>query len=377
MKILIVAEYYAPHIGGVETFFTHLAEGLAAHGVDVTVVTAHLPGTKVDEVLNGVTIHRVRLPQVGLRYWFTFFAAFSLWQRVASCDVVQTTTYNAALPAWLVARLRRKPVLITVHEIWGDLWFRAIRMNKLSAWLHWLFEQFVVRLPFDAYVGDSEYSCRSIRAIQGSRKRVQRIYLGIDYRFFDASNYDSVKEKEQLNLGSGFTYLYYGRTGWAKGVDSLLEAVPAIVRALPDAMCILLLSRDPIHPFRVIEQTIAQLGIERNVQLLDPSPRNEVPVILSAVDCVVVPSVSEGFGFTTAESCAMGKSVAVSKAGSLPEVAWGDVHFFEPRDPVGIARAVVEIARGQRAAVPQRRFEWDTTVAEYTTLYRTLMKRPA
>jgi len=373
MKILIVAEYYAPHIGGVETFFQHLAEGLAAKGVEVSVVTCRIPGTATDETLNGVRIHRVRLPQVGLRYWFTLFAVFPIWRRAAACDVIHTTTYNAAFPAWLVARLRGKKSIITVHEIWGDLWFRAIKINRLSAWLHWLFERFVVRLPFDAYVGDSDYSCESIRTIHGSRKHIQRVYLGIDYRFFNPSNYDSAKEKERLNLGTGFTYLYYGRTGWAKGVDSLIKAVPTITKAVSGARCVLLLSRDPIQPFRAVEETIKRLDIERNVILLDPLPRKQIPGMLSAVDCVVVPSVSEGFGFTTAESCAMGKPVAVSRAGSLPEVAWGDAHFFEPRDPADLARAVIEIAQGQHASIPPKRFEWETAVAEYEALYRRMM----
>jgi len=373
MKILIVAEYYAPHIGGVETFFRHLAEGLAARGVEVSVVTCCLPGTATDEVLNGVQIHRVRLPKFGLRYWFTLCAVFPLWRRVAVCDVVHTTTYNAAFPAWLAARLHGKKTVITVHEIWGDLWFRAIRMNKLSAWLHWLFERFVVRLPFDAYVGVSDSTRTAIGKIHGTGKRIVRIYHGIDYHLFDPSKHDGAKERERYHLGSGFRYLYFGRTGWAKGVTWLLEAIPAITKAVPDARCVLMLSRDPIQPFRAIEATIKRLGIEQNVLLMESLSRDLVPGMLRAVDCVVIPSVSEGFGFTTAESCAMGRPVAVSNAGSLPEVAWGDAHFFEPQDPEGIARAVIGIAQRKRVSIPPKRFEWDVAVDEYLALYRTLV----
>ncbi|MFH0829359.1 MAG: glycosyltransferase family 4 protein [Candidatus Kerfeldbacteria bacterium] len=377
MKILFVVEYYFPHIGGVETFFQHLAEGLAAKGIEVEIVTSCLPGTKMDEVLNGVAIHRIRLPRLGLRYWFTLCAVFPIWRRASSCDVIHTTTYNAAFPAWLAAKLLRKKVLITVHEIWGDLWFRAIRMNKLSAWLHWLFERFVVRLTFDAYVGVSDVTRSAIQAVHRSGKNIQRIYHGIDYQLFDPTMHDGAKERERLNLGSGFLYLYFGRTGWAKGIDSLLESVPEIAQAIPGSYCLLLLSRDPVQPFRAIEETIRRLGIGQKVKLIDPLPRNELPNLLSVVDCVVVPSISEGFGFTTAESCAMGKPVAVSRAGSLPEVASGDVHFFEPGDPKGIARAVIDIAKGQRALVPQKRFEWETAISAYEALYRKLLERPA
>lgn len=375
MKILIVAEYYAPHIGGVETFFQHLAEGLAADGIEVTVATARLPGTIQHETLNGVHIRRIRVPRIGLRYWFTFFAAFSLWRLVSRFDLVHTTTYNAAFPAWIVTRLRRKKIVITVHEIWGSLWFRAIRMNRVTAALHWLFEQFIIRLGFDVYVGVSEYTKHAIEKIHGTSKNVKRIYHGIDTKMFDPLIHDGAPLKAQLKLDATFSYLYYGRTGWAKGIDTLLEAVPQIVKEVPDSHCILLLSRDPIQPFRAVEATIERLGIERNVQLLEPLPRKQLPDILSAVDSVVIPSVSEGFGFTTVESCAMGKPVAVSSAGSLPEVAWGDVHFFEPRDPEGLARAVIAIAKGEHASVPPKRFEWTTAITAYETLYQTLLQK--
>ncbi len=373
MKILIVAEYYAPHIGGVETFFQHLAEGLAADGIEVTVATSWLPGTKRNEVLNGVRIKRLRLPQFGLRYWFTFCAAVPLWRLVPRFDLVHTTTYNAALPAWIVSRLRRKKVVITVHEIWGSLWFRTIRMNRLSAALHWLFEQLIIRLGFDAYVGVSEYTRNAIKAIHGTSKNVSRIYHGIDTQLFNPLVHDGASIKAKLKLGATFSYLYFGRTGWAKGVDTLLEAVPLICKEIPDSTCVLLLSRDPIQPYRAIQATIARLGIERNVQLIEPLPREQLPDILSAVDCVVIPSVSEGFGFTTVESCTMGKPVAVSRAGSLPEVAWGDVHFFEPQSSEDIARAVIAIARGQHASVPPKRFEWTTAITAYEALYQTLV----
>ena len=74
MKILIVTEYYWPHIGGVEIVFKNLAEGLIKRGHEVKVVTAQVPDTKAQENLNGVEIHRVKVPKFAARYFFTLLS---------------------------------------------------------------------------------------------------------------------------------------------------------------------------------------------------------------------------------------------------------------------------------------------------------------
>src|SRR4051812_17557424 len=109
MRILFVLENYRPHIGGVETVFRHLCEGLAAKGHDVTVLTRRIPGTRKEEKLDGVKV--VRIACMDSRYLFTF-SAFPIVRRYAkNADIIHTTTFNAAPPAWLGSSGR--PVLIT------------------------------------------------------------------------------------------------------------------------------------------------------------------------------------------------------------------------------------------------------------------------
>ena len=74
MRVLFVLENYFPFVGGAETLFQHVCEGLAEKGHTVTVVTSSQPGAPAFEVLNSVTIHRVKCPHRGSRYWFTFLA---------------------------------------------------------------------------------------------------------------------------------------------------------------------------------------------------------------------------------------------------------------------------------------------------------------
>ena len=131
MKILFILEHYYPYTGGSESLFKYLAEGLSKKGNKVTVITSRFnKKIKREEVINGVTIRRIPLAN---RYLFTVFSIPFLIKEALKSDVIHTTTYNAALPAFCVAKLARKKIYITFHEVWGKLWFKLPLISKFFA----------------------------------------------------------------------------------------------------------------------------------------------------------------------------------------------------------------------------------------------------
>ena len=119
MRILLVLEYFWPQVGGVETLFLELAQGLVQRGHSVVVLTTRLTGTPAFERHEGIEIHRIGNPDRPSRYRFTLAATPLACRLARQADLVHTTTYNAALPAWIAARWTRRPVAITVHELIG------------------------------------------------------------------------------------------------------------------------------------------------------------------------------------------------------------------------------------------------------------------
>src|SRR4029079_13231138 len=95
LRILFILEYFPPHVGGVETLFENLTAALARDGHRVTVITLHLPGTRVRERRNGVEILRVRTPQRARRYLFTLMSLPVVIRHAVRADILHTTTYNA------------------------------------------------------------------------------------------------------------------------------------------------------------------------------------------------------------------------------------------------------------------------------------------
>ncbi len=371
MKILFVVEYYYPHVGGGETLYQTVAEGLASKGCEVAVVTTGLPEVKKEEILNGVKLYRIPTPKIfGRHYWFTFFSLPKILRLARDYDLIHTTTYNAALPAWLAAKLRRKRVVITVLQAWGALWKTYQGMSWLSARLHQLFERFVIRLPFDDYICISEHTKNSVMAMGLDAEKLKLVYCGVDYDLFSPAKYDHQAAKKELGLSDRFVYLFYGRPGISKGVEYLMEAVPAISRKMPNSKLLLILASDPKDRYEYIMRLMEKLRVSDSVILKSQLSRDELVRHIAASDCVVVPSLTEGFGLVAAEACAMNKPVVCSRAGALPEVVSGKYVLVDPKNPEQIAEGIERIHKDGVKETERKYFYWEECIDKYLRIYR-------
>ncbi len=370
MNMLFVLENYIPHIGGVEVVFKNLSEGLAKIGHDVSVVTHRLKGTKRFEVINGVNVYRVDC--FHSRYWFTFLAVPKVFSLAKKADVIHTTTFNGAPPAWLVSKILGKKCVITVHEVWVNKWDKLTEMKGANAMAHNFLEKMIYTLRFDKYVCVSESTRKQLieAGVNAFKSRV--VYNGVDYGFWKPSRYDGQAVREKLGIEEGFVYLFYGRAGVSKGLKYLLMAVPLISKGIPNSKLLAIVSKDPAYRKQYIEmmRMIKRLGIKNNVIVHEPVGYKELPNYVRAADCVVVPSLSEGFGFTAAESCAMGKTVVASNTTSLPEVVSGRYVLVKPRSVSGIAKGVEMAFNGNVMKSRLKKFGLEENIQGYLDVYK-------
>jgi glycosyltransferase involved in cell wall biosynthesis len=373
MRVLFTLEYYVPHIGGAEVLFKNLCERLAAKGHDVTVVTLRLPGTQAFEVINGVKVYRVKVPHGRARYWFTFLSVPKVFRLAKQADLIHTTTYNGAFAAWLSSKLRNKRCIITVLEILSSQWKDLAGMGWLVAKLHQFLERLIIALPFDKYISISQYTANCLETLGVDQRKTAVIYNGIDYDLFDPKKADGRAVRQKLNLSNEFIYMYYGRPGITKGVEYLIRAVPLISERIPESRLVMLLGKEPSARYENIKKMMKNLSIEDKIILLDPVPRSELPSYIAASDCVVVPSLSEGFGFSAAEACAIGKPVVASNVASLPEVVSGKHILVEPKNPENIARGVEDIYNNRVKDSDRKTFSWNECVDRYLRVYNELV----
>ncbi len=371
MNILFVLENYHPHIGGVEIVFKTLCEGLARSGHDITVVTHRPKGAKKKETLNRVRIHRIDCMEN--RYLFTLFCLPKVLELASRADIIHTTTFNAAPPAWLAGKIRGRPVVLTVHEVWIGKWNKLTDMGPIPATIHDILERIIYVPDFDRYICVSGSTKKQLDAIK-NRPKASVIYNGIDYHHFDRKRHLPASKKIRKTLGlDSFTVLVYGRPGASKGIDYAIKAFPKVQKKVKDARLLLILSKDRDYKERYLRIKKMVKGME-GVILHDPVPWKDLPAYILASDCVVVPSLAEGFGFSAAESCALGQPVIASDTTSLPEVVSGRYALVPPRDPDKIAEAVITAATKGLKDHPKKTFSWDKNLKETISLYKSLRK---
>ncbi len=302
-------------------------------------ITSADPGEARHEVRGGVSIHRIPTPVFARRYLFMLMAIPRAIRAARRADLLHTTTYNAAIPAWIAARLARKPVVITVHEVFARQWQQMPGLNRLLGWGYRVFETVVLRLGFAHFITPSEFTRKRLP----DPTRATTIHNAVDHDFWSPQRHHA----RDLGLPQDtFVYLYFGRPGVSKGVEFLIDAAERVRREVPGSRLLMILSREPGRQYRRLLPRIEALG--EHVMLLDSVPRGELPSYLLAADCIIVPSLSEGFGYSAVEAAALGCPVIATGGHATEELLTGVATFVPPRDPGALAEAIVNASRERR-----------------------------
>jgi glycosyltransferase involved in cell wall biosynthesis len=187
-------------------------------------------------------------------------------------------------------------------------------------------------------------------------ERIEVIHLGVDHDVFHP-NGTAVRRP----------FLLYPANPWPhKNHERLFSAFTRVRRARPELRLIL------------TGTGLERLGrIPDGVELRGRVPREELAELYRTASALVFPSLYEGFGQPPLEAMASGTPVAVSRAGSLPEVCGDAALYFEPTSVDEIAEAILTvlgrpghlIERGlKRASL----FTWDETARRHDAVYRAL-----
>ena len=367
MNILFVLAYYNPYIGGLEIIFEKLAEGLVQRGHKVKVITTRLKKTSSFEIINGVEIQRIWTPSFVDRYFFTALSIPAVFNTARFSDIIHTAPYNGAISGFIGGRNSGKPVIFTALEVIGDRWIN-LENNRLKALVYRAIEKFVYNLPYDQFTSISHATLIDAKKYGINHRQARVIYCGVDPQFSPGPATGILRNELKMR-SSDFIYLYYGRPGITKGVDILLKAAPQIQRIIPNAQLVLLLANEPKKQFESISHMAKDLEQTARIYLIPSVPRDELIRYLRDSNCIVIPSLTEGFGLTTAEACALDIPVVATQVGSIPEVISGRNVLVEPNSPQSIADGVVRIWRGDWDFVPKKIFSWDDMVDAYEEIY--------
>jgi glycosyltransferase involved in cell wall biosynthesis len=287
-------------------------------------------------------------------------------------DVIHTTTYNAALPAWIAAKWNRKKSVITIHEIFEKKWFKY--QNYLYAILFYIIEKIVISLKFNYHVAVSNSSLNQYKKIYPNRKSVC-VYNGVNYEKLNQNIYDRNQIRKFLRWDKKFILFSYGRPAISKGFITLVNALPSILEKIPQSRFIFVWSDDQnsISIRQKLLNRIGQLGLEKYCEIYSSLNDDTLFEMIVGSDCVVIPSLSEGFGYAVVESCTLGAKVVASDTTSIPEVVSGMYRLVKPGNSFDIYEAVIEIERNNIIKVDIKYFYIEDMIRQYHSIYKSLL----
>lgn len=380
LKIVFVCDYYSPHIGGAEEVYKRYCEELAKRGYSVKVITIkHSKDLPNQEVTNGVEIQRINTFR-NSRYLFIPFSLRKIFMYVKDADIVHCAFFMSPFSSFPAAKLWKKPLVVTVHEVWGRMWFR-FEKNVLKAIFNYLGERLLTNMPYNAVTCCSIFTFNSLRILGVKEGVITYIPNGVDLDLF-RPRIEEAKLKKELNLDGSKVYMYYGRPGISKGIKVLIKTAALIKKRVNNSKLLLILDKEPIKEYNNIIRLINKLNLWDHIRLLDPVPRKDLPRYIALADLVAVPSLSEGFGFTAVEAEAMKKPVVATYAGSLPEVVSnrGSGLLVKPNSVNELYEAICNILENEDEALRMgkigwnlvTKFDWNNSIDSLEKLYKKL-----
>lgn len=266
--------------------------------------------------------------------------------------------------------------VVTVHDLiplvrWRGVIAGVSRRGK--PWLN-LISFYALRRAAHL-IADSESTRNDlIRLCNCAPEQITVVHPGLDSIFRPYTSAERLSAARTFGLEGNYAkrIMIIG-SGFYKNFSGALNAF-ARLRALYDQPIVLVkVGQMDAEKTRVVKQ----LGLDGMVLNLPNVSRTQLPDIYNLVDCLLFPSLYEGFGWPPLEAMACGTPVVASNAGSLPEVIGDAGIMCEPNDVEALARSMHDLLTVpalreefvQRGLLRANRFTWQETVRKTLDVY--------
>ena len=340
-KILCITNDFGPRAGGIETFVIGLIERMP-HGSVIVYTSAQGDTAAYDaqwlsnfgvEVIRDKSKILLPTPRVGR-------AVRALVRERG----ISKAFFGAAAPLGLLAKgLRRAGVTRIValthgHEVWWAKVFPfTLAIRRIGKYVDTL-----------TYLGSFTRNAIARSLSKSAEDSMVRIAPGIDTSHFAPVD-SAEKLKEELDLAGKRVIVSVGRLVHRKGQDTLVEALPEIVSAFPDAH-ILFVGVGPHLEY--IHKRAIQLNVLQHISFVGRVQYSELPRFISVGEIFAMPSRSrlaglevEGLGIVYLEASACELPVIGGLSGGAPDaVLEGETGFaVDGLNPSAVAAGVIRL----------------------------------
>lgn len=309
LRLLVVTNYFPSHGGGIERVAEKLTAEFTRHGTPVEWISSDtdpLPETMSDGTAIPVRTTNIVEKTTQLPYPLWFPSAIpALWKAIGRADVIHVHEhlYFGSVLAVLMARCRRRPVVITQHM--GALGLQRPVLTRVYEVSARVLGRIV--FPFATRIVFISANVRAFFARNSCRK-TSLIFNGVEPGIF-AAPAESLRRKLRAELGISLqrqVVLFVGRFVRKKG----LKILQVLAERFPEVLWVFAGSgpEDPASWSR------------ENVLVLGKLQHSRLAAVYQAADLLILPSSGEGFPLVVQEalSCGLGVLSTEEVANACP-----------------------------------------------------------
>lgn len=337
MRLAVIGPTY-PYKGGISHFTTLLAQNLRKqHTVDFISWKRQYPSFLYPVATTDTTSKNPL--QTKATYLLDFFNPLS-W--IQAANQINKHNTDLVILTW-VSPIQSPIYSIITFFLKGKTKILFICHNVLPH-EQTLFDKTLAKLAFrksDMFIVHSTTDQEKLKKIIGTKKKITLGFHPLYDVFNMGKKINTHKVKNELQLKEN-VLLFFGYIRPYKGLRYLIEAMPSILKTLPQTSLLIageFWSKDK----QTYLDLIKKLNLEENIVLVnDYIPNEEVSTYFNLADVVVLPYTSATQSGIAQIAYAFHKPVITTNVGGLSDTAKGlDKKFIiKPRDPIDIAKKV-------------------------------------
>lgn len=355
MKIAIAFYQFYPNLDGSVISTYHFARELVNRGHDVTIYTTN--GVKFRpvnlssrDILDGITIERVKFLPFPFRYFFLSPSIFSKIL-VTDADVIFIVTLLPSfftLASFIASKIKGLPIvlkpLVYPNRFQHDprLFVRAFGM----------FFDKVIALPLirkaDSAIAITRTEATFYR--KEGAKMVEIIYGGVSPMApIPYETLSKFREKYSLAVDEKIL-LTVGRLEVTKGIDFMIDAMPKILDKFPNVK-LLVIGEDLKGWQETLSKLATSLHCEKNIIFTGRISEAELNCAYELADVVIVPSAFEAYSRVVVEAWFHKKPVVMTRTVAIREAVPPHLDILvDYGDAEGLAKAVLNLLNDNRLA---------------------------
>ncbi len=174
---------------------------------------------------------------------------------------------------------------------------------------------------------------------------------------------------------------FFGYLSYRKGLDLLIDALPAILANQPNAH-LAIAGGDPDNIQQALLRRSNSLGVSNNITWLPDITRPQARWLLQRADCFALPSRAESFSIGILEALSLGTPVVASRESTWDTLEQQSFGLNCALTNDSVAQCVLQVLRTRpdqqqlraaRAARIESQFTWDICGTKMLNLYQQLL----